>query len=296
MTTLDPHPFSKLFPPISDEDFGKLAADIKLNGLHQHIVRYQGKILDGNNRYRACELVKIAPKFADFAGDDAAARNYVISANIHRRHLSPDQRRDIIATLLKADPSQSNRQVAEQAKVSHVTVGAVRNELETTGQIDQLDKTTGADGKTRKGKGKPKGKGGSKGKAITFQEVVDGKTARNAYHVLEEHLLDALQEINDRSSFDHADEYAQATIETFFFKILGSQNGKVCLMNLFFDGRVKRVCEWCGQRYLPHVADQRFCSPYCRNKIKALEAKSARRVWWRAGRPMLREDEKQIAS
>jgi hypothetical protein len=43
--------------------------------------------------------------------------------------------------------------------------------------------------------------------------VVDGKTARNAYHVLEEHLLDALQEINDRSSFDHADEYAQATIE-----------------------------------------------------------------------------------
>src|SRR6516164_273297 len=155
MTTLDPHPFSAMSPSISDDDFGKLAADIKLNGLHQPIMRYQGKILDGNNRYRACELVRIAPKFADFTGDDAAARNYVISANIHRRHLSPDQRRDIIAALLKADPTQSNRQVAEQAKVSHVTVGAVRNELETTGQIDQLDKTTGADGKTRKGKGKP---------------------------------------------------------------------------------------------------------------------------------------------
>jgi hypothetical protein len=89
----------------------------------------------------------------------------------------------------------------------------VREELEATGQIGQLNETKGADGKTRKRKGKPKGKGGSKGKAITFQEVVDGKTARNAYHVLEEHLLDALQEINDRSSFDHADEYAQATIE-----------------------------------------------------------------------------------
>jgi len=81
---LEPHEFSKLFPPISEEEFGKLAADIKLNGLHQPIVRYQGKILDGNNRYRACELVKIAPKFADFTGDDAQARNYVISANIHR--------------------------------------------------------------------------------------------------------------------------------------------------------------------------------------------------------------------
>jgi len=121
---LEPHPLSAIFPPISDEDFGKLAADIKLNGLHQVIVRYQGKILDGNNRYRACELVKIAPKFTDFPGDDAQARNYVISANIHRRHLSPDERREIIATLLKADPTQSNRQVADTIKVSHHTVRA----------------------------------------------------------------------------------------------------------------------------------------------------------------------------
>ena len=192
MTTLDPHPFSKLFPPISEEDFGKLAADIKLNGLHQPIVRYQGKILDGNNRYRACELVKVAPKFADFNGDDAQARNYVISANIHRRHLSPDERRGIIAELLKLNPNQSNREIAQQTKTSHTTVGAVREELEATGQIGQLSETKGADGKKRKRK--PKGKGGSKGKAITYQEVVDGKTARNAYHVLEEHLLDALQE------------------------------------------------------------------------------------------------------
>jgi ParB-like chromosome segregation protein Spo0J len=223
---LEPHPLSAIFPPISEEDFGKLAADIKLNDLHQPIVRYQGKILDGNNRYRACELVKIAPKFADFNGDDAAARNYVISANIYRRHLSPDQRRDIIAALLKADPTQSNRQVAEQAKASHVTVGAVREQLEATGQIDQLNETKGADGKTRKRKGKTKGKGSGKGsKAITYQEVVDGKTARNAYHVLEEHLLDALQEINDRSSFDHADEYAQATIEKLQDKLSEMQPG-----------------------------------------------------------------------
>jgi ParB-like chromosome segregation protein Spo0J len=109
MTTLEPHPFSKLFPPISEEDFGKLAADIKLHGLRQHIVLYQGKILDGNNRYRACSLAGIKPTFADFTGIDADARNYVISVNIHRRHLSPDERRGIIAELLKLNPNQSNR-------------------------------------------------------------------------------------------------------------------------------------------------------------------------------------------
>src|SRR5262249_40451518 len=178
MTTLDPHPFSKLFPPISEEDFGKLAADIKLNGLHQPIVRYQGKILDGNNRYRACELVRIAPKFADFIGDDAQARNYVISANIHRRHLTADQRREIIAALLKGEPGQSNRMVAAQTNTSHHTVEAVRTELEAGGQIAHQSKTVGKDGvaqptKTKRGGkgGKTKGKGG---KAITYQEVVDG--------------------------------------------------------------------------------------------------------------------------
>jgi ParB-like chromosome segregation protein Spo0J len=212
---LEPHPFSAMFPPISDEDFDKLAADIKLNGLHQPIVRYQGKVLDGNNRYRACELVKIAPTFADFNGDDAQARNYVISANIHRRHLSPDQRRGIIAALLNADPTKSNRQIGEQTKTSHHTVEAVRAGMEATGQLAQLDKTTGADGKARKRKAKPKGgSSGDKKKAtITYQEVINAKTALNAYHVLEENLLDALQDVNEHSDFSQADDLAQRTIE-----------------------------------------------------------------------------------
>jgi ParB-like chromosome segregation protein Spo0J len=212
---LEPHPFSALFPPISDDDFSKLVADIKANGLHQRIVRYQGKILDGNNRYRACSLAGIEPTFVDFSGTDAHAQSYVISANIHRRHLSPDQRRDIIAMLLKADPTKSNRQIADTAKASHHTVEDVRAKLEATGQLAQLDKTTGADGKTRKRKAKPKrGSGGSGNKTtITYQEVINAKTALNAYNVLEEHLLDALQDVNDKSDFSQADDYGRKTIE-----------------------------------------------------------------------------------
>jgi hypothetical protein len=205
-----------MFPPLSEEDFGKLAADIKLHGLRQHIVLYQGKILDGNNRYRACELAGIKPTFTDFTGNDGAARNYVISVNIRRRHLSREDRTAIIEMLLKADPSQSNRSIAATANVDDKTVGTVRDKLETTAEIPQLGATVGADGKSRKRKaGKPKGKGGTKSEKekITYQKVVDAKTALNAYHVLEEHLLDALQDINDHSSFDHADEYAQALIE-----------------------------------------------------------------------------------
>jgi hypothetical protein len=70
--------------------------------------------------------------------------------NLARRHLSQEQKRGLIADELRADPERSNRQVAEGLGVSHVTVGGVRGDLETTEQIDQLDKTVGKDGKKRR--------------------------------------------------------------------------------------------------------------------------------------------------
>jgi hypothetical protein len=207
-----------LFPPISEEDFDKLVADIKANGLHQHIVRYQGKILDGNNRYRACSLAGIEPTFADFTGIDADAQRYVVSANIHRRHLSPEQRRDIIAMLLKDNPGQSNRMVAAQTNTSKGTVQDVREELETTGQIGQLETTTGKDGKARKTKSKTKSKAKKsttekEKETIKYQVVVDAITANKAYQLFEQYLLDALEQLAEFSSVEHAEEYAEETIE-----------------------------------------------------------------------------------
>ena len=58
---------------------------------------------------------------------------------------------------------------------------------------------------------------------------------------------------------------------------------------LFHDGKVKRQCQVCGMAYRPHVADQRFCGAFCRNKFRNLEAKSARRIWMREGRPLIND-------
>ena len=73
---------------------------------------------------------------------------YVISKNIHRRHLTPEQKRELIAKLLKADPTKSNRQVARIVGRDDKTVAKVRTELEATADIPQLPKT-GKDGKSR---------------------------------------------------------------------------------------------------------------------------------------------------
>ena len=72
-----------------------------------------------------------------------------MSANIHRRHLTAEQKRESIAKVLKAQPSKSNRTIAKQAKVDDKTVAVVRGKLEATAEIPQLTKTVGKDGKAR---------------------------------------------------------------------------------------------------------------------------------------------------
>src|SRR6516164_633744 len=96
------HPLANDFPLLEGREFDDLVANIKAHGLHEPIVIFQDQILDGRNRYRACEAAGvnyIADNILD-PGFDAVA--YVVSKNIHRRHLTTEQKRDLIAKLLKA--------------------------------------------------------------------------------------------------------------------------------------------------------------------------------------------------
>jgi hypothetical protein len=72
---------------------------------------------------------------------------YVISANIHRRHLTAEQKRELIAKLLKAKPEASDRQTATAIKVDHKTVGAVRADLEGRGEIPHVSTRTDTSGR-----------------------------------------------------------------------------------------------------------------------------------------------------
>jgi ParB-like chromosome segregation protein Spo0J len=139
------HPLADIFPLMEGEEFDALVADIKANGLIEPIVMLDGMILDGRNRYRACVAADVEPTFRPFTGDDPAA--YVISANVHRRHLTAEQKRDLIAELIKAQPEKSNRQIAKATGVSHPHVAKVRGELEKTGDVETV--TTSIDSKGR---------------------------------------------------------------------------------------------------------------------------------------------------
>lgn len=96
MTTIELHPLCTLFPRMAEAEFWALVADIKANGLRHPIVLHDGMILDGGNRYRACAAADVIPVYENFAGDSIVA--YVLSANLHRRHLSPGQQAAIVAS------------------------------------------------------------------------------------------------------------------------------------------------------------------------------------------------------
>ena len=80
------HEYADIFPLMLDEEFELLKEDIQRFGLLVPITLYEGKILDGRNRYNACKELNIEAKFEEYAGDDPV--NYVISENLFRRHLT----------------------------------------------------------------------------------------------------------------------------------------------------------------------------------------------------------------
>jgi ParB-like chromosome segregation protein Spo0J len=97
--TLEFHPIADLFPILDKDSIGfkALIEDIKATKLHDPVILYESKILDGRNRYKACEYLGIEVATQDYIGSDPIG--YVLSVNLHRRHLNTSQRAIVAAKL-----------------------------------------------------------------------------------------------------------------------------------------------------------------------------------------------------
>jgi len=84
------HEFSDIFPMMVGKEYNELKQDIRENGLMQPITTFEGQVLDGRNRFKACEELGIKPQFEQFEGNDAL--QYVMSTNLKRRHLTDSQK------------------------------------------------------------------------------------------------------------------------------------------------------------------------------------------------------------
>ena len=93
------HPACLLFPQLGKEELQELANDIKARGLLHDIIRLKGPILDGRNRYLACKLAGVEPRFVEWMGKGSPVE-WVISENLIRRHLTSSQRAVIAHDML----------------------------------------------------------------------------------------------------------------------------------------------------------------------------------------------------
>jgi N6-adenosine-specific RNA methylase IME4 len=116
---------------IRDEEFAELVADIKINGLQKPITVYEGKVLDGRNRFLACGAAEVRIRTEEYVGDEPLA--YVLSANLRRRHLGASQRAMIAATL--ANMAQGARtDLQPSAKLPKVSQQEAARRLEISGR------------------------------------------------------------------------------------------------------------------------------------------------------------------
>jgi len=134
---LTAHALAEMFPLMEDAEIDELAADIKENGLQEAIDLYEGQILDGRNRHAACLRCGVEPRFVDFSGTDPL--DFIISKNLHRRHLSQAAKSEVLAKILREHPEKSDRAIGRLARVDGKTVAAKRAELEASAEIPHFE-------------------------------------------------------------------------------------------------------------------------------------------------------------
>jgi hypothetical protein len=156
------HALADIFPLMEGDEFTELVGDIQRRGLKLPIWMFEGKVLDGRNRVRASDKAGYDLKPTDikqFEGTTEEAIRFVISMNIHRRQLKPEQRRELLKTLLKVHPELSDRAIAAMAKTHHHAVADARKDAEANGKVSHKDRVerSGRNARGRKpGSGKSK--------------------------------------------------------------------------------------------------------------------------------------------
>jgi len=130
------HEIAAIFPLMAEAEFDQLKADIAQNGLIEPVWTYQGLILDGRNRYLACKDLGVDPRYQEYGGNDP--QSFVISKNLHRRHLNETQRAVVaskLANMPKHRPDNksanlptyiSQPEAAKKLNVSERTVRSVK--------------------------------------------------------------------------------------------------------------------------------------------------------------------------
>ena len=131
---LEYHELSFLLPLMNEEDFDMLVEDIEAYGQIEPVTLFEGKILDGRNRYKACQKLGIEVKTKEWTPSKTSGLTpiqYVISENIMRRHLNSAQRAEIGLLLLpevEKEAEERYKETVGRPKKSKILKSSISDE------------------------------------------------------------------------------------------------------------------------------------------------------------------------
>ena len=106
---------------MSGREFDELVEDVRANGLREPVVVRGDQLIDGRNRVRACSAAGVVPEVRELAhGTDVAS--WVMSMNVHRRHLDASQRALLASRLSALSGEVTLGQAGEMMGVSRASV------------------------------------------------------------------------------------------------------------------------------------------------------------------------------
>lgn len=99
MRAYEIHPLAGVFPEMDEASYRDLVKSISENGVIEPIILWDGMILDGRHRYRACVELGITALNIKNAPANADPVAYVLAKNLHRRHMDASQRAMVAARI-----------------------------------------------------------------------------------------------------------------------------------------------------------------------------------------------------
>jgi hypothetical protein len=138
------HEIASIFPLLGIQEIGAIAEDIKKNGLLNPILTYEGKILDGRNRFRACSIAGVSPVFTEYEGNDPVG--HVYSLNLHRRQLTQSQKAAFATEGLPYFAEEAKKRM-EQGANQHSPVELVPHPSNGIKSRDQAGELVGVNGR-----------------------------------------------------------------------------------------------------------------------------------------------------
>lgn len=151
--TIAIHPAANLFPMMSEAQYIELRDSIKKHGVQEDMVIFEGQLLDGRNRLRACEELGIDWNRHCVETDMCFGLDpiqFVLNANLHRRHLTPSQCGMVAgrARELYEAQAKERQQATLKQNQNESTVKENLPERRNGQARDQAGKAVGVSGKT----------------------------------------------------------------------------------------------------------------------------------------------------